>query len=56
MLPVCSWDDTAYGIYDTSGCVKSASEYGRDMYAKTLENVSSDKKSREETIFRVLGM
>ena len=34
--PVCSWEDTAYVIYDTAGRVSSAYEYGRDVYAKAL--------------------
>ena len=45
-----------YGIYETAGRVASASEYGCDVYANSLENVSSNKTSREETIKRVLRM
>ena len=51
-----SWDDAAYGIYETSGCTVSASEYGSDVYANALENVLSNTTSCEETVFCVLGM
>ena len=40
----------------TTSRVASDSEYGCDMYANALENVSQNKKSRKENIFRVLGM
>ena len=55
IFPVFSWDDVAYVIYETSGRVTSASEYGRDMYANALEKVFSNKTTCEETIFRALG-
>ena len=55
MSPFCSWDDVAYGIYKTAGCVMIASEYGRDIYANALEKYLSNTTSCEETIFRVLG-
>ena len=55
MSPVCSWYDVAYRIYETAGRIESASEYGRDVYANALENVSSNTTSCEENIFRVLG-
>ena len=54
MFPVCSWDDVAYGIYETAGCMEISSEYGHDMYANTLENIFSNTTSCEETIFCVL--
>ena len=31
-----SWDDVAYGMYETVGRVASDSEYGCDMYANEL--------------------
>ena len=37
ILPACSWDDVAYRIYNTYGCITSASEYLRDMYDNALE-------------------
>ena len=37
MLPVCSWDDVAYGIYETDGRIVSASKYGSDVYANALD-------------------
>ena len=40
MLLVWSWDDAAYRIYDNDGRIARASEYGRDVYANALENVS----------------
>ena len=55
MSRVCSWDDLAYGIYDTDGHIVSDSEYKRDMYANALENILSNRTSCEETIFHVLG-
>ena len=33
---VCSWHDVAYGVHKTTGCVKSASEYGHDVYVSAL--------------------
>ena len=39
MQPVCSWDDTAYEIYETAGRTAIASEYGHDVYAHALENI-----------------
>ena len=55
MSPVCSWDDVAYGIYKHCGCIASAYEYRRDVYANALENVSPNTTSFEEIIFCVLG-
>ena len=55
MSPDCSWYDVAYKIYETADRIASASEYGSDVYANTLENVLSNKTSCEDTIFRVLG-
>ena len=55
MSPVCSWDDVVYGIYNTAGRIAIAYEYGRGMYAKVLENVSSNTTTFEETSLRVLG-
>ena len=55
MLQVLSWDDLAYGIYESSGRITSASEYGCDVYANKLRKVSSNKTSWEETIIRVIG-
>ena len=55
MSPVYSWYDVAYGIYETSGHIASASEYGIDVYDNSLENISSNTISCEETIFRALG-
>ena len=56
MLPVSSWDDVAYRIYDTYGRVTSASKYGCDVYANSLENVSPNTTPCEETILNVLVM
>ena len=56
MSPVCSWYDVTYRIYKTSGCIASASEYGHDVYANTLERVSSNTMSCEETILHLLVM
>ena len=36
MSPVFSCDDVACGLYETVGCIKSASEYGRDMYSNAI--------------------
>ena len=55
MLQVCSWEDVAYGMYNTADCVASASEYGFGVYANALEKVLSNTNSCEETIFCVLG-
>ena len=41
-------------MYDIAGRVASAYEYVCDLYANPLD-FFSDKTSREETIFRVLG-
>ena len=51
MLPVCSWDDVAYRIYNNSVCIVGAYEYGCDVYANTLGLISSNATSCEETIF-----
>ena len=32
-INIFSWDDVAYGIYETDGHVSNASEYGHDVYA-----------------------
>ena len=42
-------------MYETAGLIESASEYGNEVYANTLENISSKTTLCEETIFRVLG-
>ena len=55
MLPLFSWDDVAYVIYDTAGRVSVASEYGRHVYANGLKGVLSNTTSCEETILRVLS-
>ena len=44
MLPVCSWDDVAYGIYETDGRIAIASEYGRDVYANAVEYIFQIKR------------
>ena len=36
--------DVAYRIYETAGCVSSASEYGCGVYANALENVCQIKR------------
>ena len=51
MLPVCSWNYSAYGMYETTGCVASASEYGHDVYANSLENIFSNAMPCGEAIF-----
>ena len=45
------WKDVSYVLYNTAGYIESVSEYGYDVYANALENVSSKKTSGEETIF-----
>ena len=55
MLLVCLWDNVAYGMYKTYGCVGSASEYGCGMFANALENIVKNTTSYEETIFCVIG-
>ena len=54
MSQVCLLDDVAYGIYDISDCVMSASEYGCDVYYNAIDNVFSNTMSCEETIFCAL--
>ena len=56
IFPVCSWDDVAYGIYKTAGCIASASENRLNVFAKPLKIVLSNTTSYEETIFSVLGI
>ena len=56
MLPVCSWEDLAYGMYETVGCVDIAFEYGCDVYDNNLEDVLSNTTPCEEIFFHVLGM
>ena len=36
LLPIFSWDDAVYRIYNTAGCMTSSSEDGRDVYANTI--------------------
>ena len=36
ILPVCSIEDIAQGMYDTAGHIAIASEYGCDVYANAL--------------------
>ena len=55
IYPVFSLDDVAYGINETAGCIVSASEYGRYIYANALENALSNTASCEENIYHVLG-
>ena len=55
MLPVCSYDDIPYVLYETAGHIASEPEYRRGVYANAPENVSPDKTSCEETMFHVLG-
>ena len=38
ILPVCSFEDVAYGTYDTYSCISIISGYGRELYAKALGN------------------
>ena len=45
MLPVCSWNDVAYRIYNSASHIASASEYRRDVYSNALENILSNKTS-----------
>ena len=44
-----------YGIYETAGCIASASDYGCGMYANTLEMFSPNTTSCGENIFRLIG-
>ena len=55
MSLVYSWEDTAYGMCETAGCIVIDSEYEREMYANVLENISSKTVSHEENIFLVQG-
>ena len=55
MPSVCSWDDVAYGMYNTDVCVVSDYEYIRDMYANSIDFFLSNTTSCEETIICVLG-
>ena len=50
-----SWDDVAYGMYDTAGFIASASQYVHDLYSNALEYVLSSTTACEENIFFVLG-
>ena len=54
IFPVCSFEDVAQGIYDIDGCIAIAYEYGRDVYANSLEKLSSKTTSYEDIIFLVL--
>ena len=36
ILPVCSWNDVGYIIYETAVCIASDSEYGCDQYDNAL--------------------
>ena len=56
ILPVCSLEDVAQGVYVTAGRIAIASEYGCGVYANTLEKLSSNTPSYEDIIFLVLGM
>ena len=51
-----SFEDVAYGMYDTDGRIATASEYGFDVYTKALDKLSSKTTSYEDTILRVCGM
>ena len=51
-----SWDYILYGMYKTSGRAACASKYVHDVYDNTLENVSINTTSCEETVFCVIGM
>ena len=51
ILPVFSWDDVLYRIYENSGHTTSASEYGRDPYYNQLEKFLSNKTPRKETLY-----
>ena len=42
-------------MYETAGRVANASKYGCEVYANTLENVSSNTMSCEENTFNVIG-
>ena len=48
--PVCYFEDVAYGMYNTSGRIAIASEYGCDVYTKALGKLSSKITSYEDTI------
>ena len=40
---VCSCEDVPYGMYNTSGHISIASEYGYGMYAKAQEKLSQKR-------------
>ena len=50
-FPFCSWYYVVYGMYQTYGCIVSASEWIYDVYTNALENVFSNKKSHEKYFF-----
>ena len=53
--PVYLLEDVAQGVYVTSGRIDIASEQGCEIYANTLEKLSSKTTSYEDIIFLVLG-
>ena len=52
---VCYLEDIAQGVYATAGRIAIASEYSCDVYANTLEKISSKTTLYEDIIFLVLG-
>ena len=55
ILPVCSLEYVAQGVYVTARHIDIASEYGHDIYANTLDEISSKTTSYEDIIFLVVG-
>ena len=53
--PVVPFGDVSYGMYDTSGYISIASEYGCDTYNNSLEKVPSKTTSYEDTILCLGG-
>ena len=53
--PFLPLKDVGQGVYVTSGRITIASEYGRDIYANAIENISSKTTSYEDIIFLVFG-
>ena len=55
ILPFCHFEDVAYSMYETDGIIAVDSEYGFDVYANSLEKLSSKTTLYEDTILRLCG-
>ena len=55
ILPVCSLKDVALGVYVTAGRIAIFYEKVCDVYANSLDKLSSNTTSYEDIIFLELG-